>query len=464
MVCRSWHLLCLVAATLTCIAVSSHAGAPGDLPRGGVAFVHVNVVPMDRERVLEDQTVLVEGDRIVAIGKDVPIPADARIIDGQRSAYLSPGLADMHSHSDTRNDLAIYLANGVTTILTMGGNRSTFIDWTVPAANAGTIPGPHVYTSLIVDGTPEYGCFLIKTPAEARAIVDLARTNGYDFMKVYNNLAPEVFAALADEGHRQHMPVVGHGVTQVGLERQLAAGQVLVAHTEEFFYTFFSKPGSVQTDTPPDVRRIPEAIALVKRYNAAVTADPATYGAIARQIGRRDVVDAFLSTPDIRYLAPNDRLRWRLDTYVDKTAKLTPKYEFLKIFLKAMADAGVLLVAGTDAPAVPGMFPGFSLHQDLAELEGAGLTRFQALSTATRMPGEFIARTKQGDAFGTVSVGSRADLILSTDNPLANLASLRTPIGVMAHGQWRDAADLRALEDAVAAQYRIATQSAESVP
>jgi hypothetical protein len=374
----------------------------------------------------------------------------------------------MHSHSDTRNDLAIYLASGVTTVLTMGGSRNAFVDWTVPAANAGTIPGPHVYTSFIVDGTPEYGCFLIKTPAEARAIVGLARTNGYDFMKVYNNLAPEVFAALADEGRRQHMPVVGHGVTQVGLERQLAAGQVLVAHTEEFFYTFFSKPGSVQTDTPPDVRRIPEAIAMVKRYNAAVTADPATYGAIVRQIGRRDVVDAFLSTPDIRYLSPNERLRWRLDTYVDKTAKLTPKYEFLKIFLKAMADAGVLLVAGTDAPAVPGMFPGLSLHQDLAELEGAGLTRFQALSTATRMPGEFIARTKQGDAFGTVSVGSRADLILSTGNPLGNLATLRTPIGVMAHGQWRDATDLRTLRTTslrnIASRRRPPDRTLESVP
>ena len=426
--------------------------------------MHVNVVPMDRERVLADQTVLVEGDRIAALGKDVPIPADAKIIDGERSAYLSPGLADMHVHSDTRNDLAIYLANGVTTVLTMGGSRNSFVDLTVPAANAGTIPGPHVYTSFIVDGTPEYGDFLIKTPAEARAVVGLARTNGYDFIKVYNNLAPDVFEALADEGRRQHMPVVGHGITQLGLERQLAAGQVLVAHTEEFFYTFFSKPGSVQTDTPPDVRRIPEAIALIKRYNAAVTADPATYGAIVRQIGSRDVVDAFLATPDIRYLSPNDRLRWRLDSYVEKTAKLAPKYEFLRIFLKAMADAGVQLLAGTDAPAVPGMFPGLSLHQDLAELEGAGLTRFQALATATRMPGEFIARTRQGDSFGTVSVGSRADLILSTGNPLGNLATLRTPIGVMAHGQWRDAAELRTLKDAVDAQYRIATQPPGPVP
>jgi len=81
------------------------------------AFVHVNVVPMDRERVLVDKTVIVERGKIVAMGSQLPVPTDAQVIDGHKTAYLSPGLADMHTHSETRNDLAIYLATGVTTIL-----------------------------------------------------------------------------------------------------------------------------------------------------------------------------------------------------------------------------------------------------------------------------------------------------------------------------------------------------------
>ena len=449
------HLLycSLICATL----LPAAAAFAEDVPSHATAFVHVKVVPMDRERVLRDQTVIVEGDRIVAIGRDVAVPAGASVIDGKGTAYLSPGLADMHTHSETRNDLAIYLANGVTTVLQMGGARSGFLDSIVPAVNRGTIPGPHVYASFLVDGSTDYNGFVIKTPAEARAIVGLAKTNGYDFMKVYVGLAPDVFDALADEGRKSGMPLVGHGVTAVRLERQLAEGQVLVAHAEEFFYTFFTPPGVEETDTPPDTSRIPAAVALAKKYDATVTADLATYAAIAHQIQHPEVVAAFLARPESAYLSPNDRLAWQNSSYVKKTAKLEAKLAFLRRLVKAMADAGVELVAGTDAPAVPGLLPGFSLHDDLDELEASGLTRFEVLSTATRAPGTFIHRTKGGDPFGEVAPGYRADLILSTDDPLAKLSTLRAPLGVMVRGQWRDAAALRELSDGVRESYRRAS-------
>ncbi|HJT98320.1 MAG TPA: amidohydrolase family protein [Rhodanobacteraceae bacterium] len=421
-----------------------------------MAFVHVNVVPMDRERVLRDQTVIVESDKIVAIGPRLPPPPDAQVIDGHGTAYLSPGLADMHTHSETKNDLAVYLSQGVTTVLNMGGARASFVDKTVPAVNRGSIPGPHVYASFLVDGSPDYNGFIVKTPEQARAIVGLAKTNGYDFMKAYVGLAPDVFSALADEGHRLGLPVVGHGVTSVRLERQLAEGQVLVAHSEEFFYTFFTPPGVEESDTPPDESRIPEAVALAKKYGAAVTADLATYAAIARQIGRPDVVASFLSRPESAYLSPNDRLAWRNEGYVKKTAKLQAKLAFLRKMVKAMADDGVELVAGTDAPAVPGMLPGFSLHDDLDELEASGLTRYQVLATATRAPGTFIRRTKGGDPFGLVAAGYRADLVLSAADPLDALSTLRKPLGVMAHGHWYDAAALAALSERVRDGYRAA--------
>lgn len=440
-------------ALLTGIVVSGAACAAEETAKA-IAFVHVNVVPMDRERVLRNRTVVVEGDRITAVGAGIAIPSGAQVIDGHGTAYLSPGLADMHTHSETKNDLAVYLSQGITTVLNMGGARASFVDNTVPAVNRGSIPGPHVYASFLVDGTTDYNGFVIKTPDEARAIVGLAKTNGYDFMKAYVGLAPDVFSALADEGRRLGLPVVGHGVRSVRLERQLAEGQVLVAHSEEFFYTFFTPPGVEETDTPPGVERIPQAVALAKKYGATVTADLATYAAIGHQIGRPDVVASFLARPESAYLSPNDRLAWRNDSYVKKTAKLEAKLAFLRKMVKAMADADIELVAGTDAPAVPGMLPGFSLHDDLDELEASGLTRFQVLSTATRAPGTFIRRAKGGDPFGVVASGYRADLILSAANPLDALSTLRKPLGVMAHGQWRDAATLTALADGVRDSYR----------
>jgi imidazolonepropionase-like amidohydrolase len=422
------------------------------------AFVHVNVIPMDRERVLRDQTVLIKDGKIGAIGSGLPIPASARTIDGHGTAFLSPGLADMHTHSETRNDLAVYLANGVTTILQMGGARASFVDTIVPQVNKGVIPGPHVYTSFLVDGTTDYNGFVVKTPAEGRSIVGLAKTNGYDFIKVYVGLSPEVFDALADAGRHQHIPLVGHGVTSVRLERQLTEGQVLVAHAEEFFYTFFTAPGTEESDTPPDASRIPTAVALAKSHHATITADLATYAAIAHQIGHPDVLTAFLARPEIIYLSPNDRLAWARSSYIKKTARLEAKLEFLRLMVKAMADSDVELVAGTDAPGVPGTLPGFSLHEDLAELERSGLTHFQVLSTATRAPGVFIARTKGGDHFGQVAAGYRADLILTADNPVSTLSTLRTPLGVMANGHWRDAAALQDLLNEVRDNYRRASE------
>ena len=445
------HGAAMVRLFLALIALT--LALPAQAAEGDVVFTHVNVVPMDRERVLRDVNVVVSGGRIVAVGRDTRPPAGARVIDGGRRLWLSPGLADMHVHSDTRDDLAVYLANGVTTIATMGDVRASFVGRTTPASNDGRIPGPSVYNAFIVDGSPAYGHFTAPTPELARAAVALAKSNGYRFIKVYNNLSPAVFAALADEGKRLGLPLVGHGVTKIGLRAQAAAGQVLVAHAEEFFYTFFSAPGEAQTDAPPPDARIAEAVDFAKRSGIAVGADLVTYDIIARQIGHPEVVEAFLTAPSGRYVAPANRLGWRRDGYVAKTANLARRYAFLERMVKAMANGGVELLAGTDAPVVPGAAPGFALHDDLALLERAGLTRFQALATATRAPGRFLSRTIGELPSGTITPGARADLILSDANPLDRLDTLRRPLGVMVRGRWHDAAALKTMLDGVAAAY-----------
>ncbi len=419
------------------------------------AFVNVNVLPMDSDRVLRRQTVLVENGRISAIGASIAVPKQARIIDGHGSAFLSPGLADMHTHADTAEDMQLYLANGVTSVLNMGEASNGFMAQLRPAINAGKQAGPHIYAAFLVDGSPRYGHFFVSTPEEARALVRLARTNGYEFIKVYNNLSPECFQALIDEGRLQHMPVIGHGVNSVGIERQLNAGQVMVAHTEEFMYTFFDHAKEGQTQFVLDPARIPAAIALIQRNQALVTADLNTYATIARQWGKPDVVAGFLRQPEARYLSPTRRIQWKDAGYDTHTGDLGANVEFLKRFTKAMSDAGVPLITGTDAPTIPGLAPGYSLHDDLRALEDAGLSRYQVLSAATRTPGEFIQRSlPDAEPFGTLAAGKRADLILTAKNPLDDLATLRKPLGVMANGAWHSQSDLQALLDAVAKKYR----------
>ena len=419
------------------------------------AFVDVNLVPMDRDHVVPHQTVLVKDGTIVAVGAAVAVPASATVIDGRGRAFLSPGLADMHTHAESVDDMKVYLANGVTSVLNMGGASSDFMDQRRPLLNAAQRPGPHVYAAFRVDGSPRYGQFVIKTPDEARWIVRLAKTNGYDFIKAYNDLSPECFAALVEEGRRQHMAVVGHGVTRVGLERQLDEGQVMVAHAEEFLYTTIAP--RTQAGDPyaaPDRALIPGAIAFVKRDHAFVTADLNTFATMAGQWGRPEVVQAYLQAPQAQFLSPDRRIEWRHEDYARRTGSLSSRLAFLAQFVKAMSDAGVPLIAGTDAPTIPGLFPGYSLHDDLTALVGAGLSPYQALAAATRTPGDLIVATVPGaQRFGVIEAGARADLILTDGDPLRDLGVLRTPAGVMAGGRWYDRARLSGLLAEVAADY-----------
>ena len=466
------------ACERACVACTALAGflsclsAPASTPRPVTpqvfAFTHVCVLPMDTNRLLRDQTVLVRGSKIAAMSSSIALPTGATVIDGGGSACLSPGLADMHVHSDTVEDMKVFLANGVTTVLNMGHASEAFMDKARPAINGGELPGPHVYVGLLVDGSAQFDNLFVTTPAEALAIVDIAKTNGYDFIKVYNDLSPECFQAIIEESKRQHMGVIGHGVTRVGLEKQLTMGQIMVAHTEEFLYTVFSHPElsapnpAILDPTPPNPADIPRVIAFLKLDKAFVTADLNTYAAIARQWGKPDVLQELMSSPELRYLSPMRRIKWSNSGYAKRTGSVDANLAFLRRFTKDMADAGVLLITGTDAPSIPGVAPGYSLHDDMDALEAAGLSRYQVLTAATRAPGQLIRRSiPESEIFGTIAVGNRADLLLTAGNPLEDLSTLRRPLGVMVKGKWYSQADLEALLEQVAKEYEDAASEGQ---
>ncbi|WP_309085534.1 amidohydrolase family protein [Chelativorans sp.] len=431
------------------IASVAAAGLPtkvsAALPRP-VAFVNVNVVPMDGPHVLRGQTVLIRDGVVAALGRGIVPPAEAQSIDGHGRLWVSPGLADMHNHCDTRHDMAVMLAKGITTTLNMGEARNSYVGRLRLAIERGDTPGPRAFAALAVDGTSEYGHLILKTAEDVRAALRLASTNRYDFLKVYNNLAPEVFHTLAREAPIAGLPLVGHGVAKVGLARQLAAGQRMVAHAEEFFYTYFPQPPENDPLAAPEPSAIDGAVELIVRHGAFVVADLLTYARIAEQWGQPEAVQRFLESPSAGYVAPSVRAAWPLANYAKRHGSLSRRLEFLHAFVRAMSAAGVPLLSGTDAPDIPGLAPGFALHDHLRYLTRAGLTPFDALATATRNAGGFIAATKPGGVpFGTISTGARADLLLTASNPLEDLRTLETPLGVLAGGRWYDAASLAQL-------------------
>src|SRR3546814_12822832 len=139
-------------------------------------------------------------------------------------------------------------------MLNMGEATNAFAGGARISLNKGAVTGPHSFTALAVEGDPQEGHLVIKTPEEARAIVGIAKANGYSFIKAYTNLSAGAFAALAEEAKAQNIGIVGHNVKAVGLARQLAAGQAMVAHVEEFFYGFFPEPSEAGPHAPPEDR------------------------------------------------------------------------------------------------------------------------------------------------------------------------------------------------------------------
>lgn len=424
---RTWVTLTALAALLwTCGATAQQETV--------TAFVDVQVVPMDRERVLAHQTVLVRGTRIIELGavRQISVPPQAVRVDGAGTAYLLPGLADMHTHVMRSEDLLLYTANGVTTILHMGGAPSDFVDHIQESIDAGEVVGPQIFFAFMVDGSAALSRFYVRTPEQARAAVQLAKANGYVFVKVYNNLTPEEFAALVDEGRKLGLPVIGHGVRAVGLPAALFQGQVMVAHAEEFYYTAFGH--RIPTD-PATVRAVVEE---TFRSGAYVTPNLSTFATIVRQWGKPQVIGEFLRDPRIRFLSPDERVDWSDSDYARNQGDISAVLPFLASFTKALADRGVPLLAGTDSPVIPGMLAGYSIHEDLQSLVAAGLTPFQALTAATRVAGEFIVKYVPGATpFGAIKPGARADLLLVSENPLQSLEAIRHPLGVMSAGRWR---------------------------
>lgn len=400
-----------------------------------IALIGVNVIPMDSERVLLDQTIVVRGNEIVALGPRRTTPAAAARRIDLRGYYVIPGLADLHTHPRVAGDMTQYLASGVTTILSLGSPADAQLLAWRDSTRRGQKLGPDIFVAYFVDGPGGPGGRIIVSAEDGRTAARNAKSQGFDFIKAYNSIPESAFVGLVEEARVQGIAVTGHGVRSVGLQRGFALGQVMVAHGEEYLYTHFNRL--------EDSTRFGEVAGWTKRSGAYVLPNLSAYVGIARQWGKAAVVDTLLGLPDVRTLDPIWRDRWRNADYVRRQGSLDTRVAFLKSFMKVLSDSGVPLLAGTDSPTIPGLFPGPSIVDDLTLLVDAGLTPYKALMTATRTPGEFFSKFVRGsDRTGTIAVGNRADLVVVRTNPLEDLRRLRRPSGVMFRGNWLSRVEL----------------------
>ena len=221
---RRLALVALIPA-LAAVVAAAREPQPRPQPAGGVAFVGVTVVPMDRDRLIPDQTVIVQGERIIALGPAArtTVPAGVTRVDA-RGKFLMPGLAEMHAHipsggsaaanADAERTLFLYLANGVTTIRGMLGDASHLA--LRERAARGEILSPRIYTA-----GPQLNGNSAPTPDSARALVVAQKAAGYDHLKVHQGLSREAFDAIDRAADSVRIPYAGHVSTRVGLARAL---------------------------------------------------------------------------------------------------------------------------------------------------------------------------------------------------------------------------------------------------
>ena len=456
-----------------------------------VALRDVTVVNVIDGSLRPEQTVLVVGKRIAAIGpaNEINVPDHADVIDAG-GGFLIPGLWDMHVHSvaNVALDMAIdsvaamdwhfplFLAWGVTGVRNMNDGTG---DVTLELTNSvkrrlatADLHGPRfIANGPSIDGDPPLASnsAVVRTAQEARSAVNKLADNGADFMKVYENLDREVYFAIMDEAKRRGIPVDGHVPFRVTPEEAADAGQRTFEHVlamaagcsvsaaaerERFARVLSPLAGSPALEHLTPMTLFQHERALYDSRDPAACA-PTIAAYVRNQVADTPNVVAYRNVVNAKkILADESRMRlvpqvirrnWEamLDTeiYAQMQSVLGPLVPLYSENARLLNEAGVLLLAGTDV-GIPALIPGISLHEELELLVEAGLSPLQALRTATLNPARVLG---QADALGSIEVGKLADLVLLDANPLADIRNTQRIRAVVADGRVYRRADLDGL-------------------
>jgi imidazolonepropionase-like amidohydrolase len=430
----------------------------------------VNVVDVVAGTIHPDMTVVIEKGRISSIRKLTRTESltAARIVEG-RGKYLIPGLWDMHVHTmfgdwipgSREVSLPLFVANGVTGVRDMGGNLDTLLAWRKEIA-AGTLIGPRmVIAGPMLDGPkPRFpDSVQLTSPEEARKAVDDLKARGADFIKVQSFIHRDEYFAVADEAKKQHMVLVGHVPDVIRASEASDAGQKSIEHftgvfegcsTREDDFLKGPKTPKQFLDSYDDAK----CKALIAQFARNHTWQVPT---LVWERGQWlvDVTD-FSKWPEIQY-APQSWQKKSWPTFIKSIEKeldtdpVDARRQFVKKELemtRAMHNAGVQFLAGTDTAAAVAVLPGFSLHTELEYFVEAGLTPAESLRTATLNPAIFFG--EEADR-GTVAQGKVADLVLLNANPLEDIHNTRKISAVIMNGRFFDRAHLDEMLSQIAA-------------
>ncbi len=470
----------LAALGITClIAVAVLLILPlPEMPRVGVRgdFIVTNVAIVDVAigRVDSARDVVVRNGRIESIGAHQAGQghSDLAVVDGT-GKFLMPGLWDMHVHSlkvSPQYTHPLSIANGVTGVREMWGCpgiADSFVacgddieGWRAGLRDQRHLAPRYIMrSSYAIDGdagvpsaSPAF--FRSRNAEEARALVAHHAADGVDLLKTYTNVSADAYAALAAEASTRGLRVAGHLPIRVPLETALRAGQHSLEHPRIFLFECYRGIAEFRALANPLAAYTTDMRArLIDEHDPARCADAMaamaaseTWWTPTLQVLRMSALaddPAFRDDPRRRYIPLMFRAgiwQWDADGAAARARNASGRhvdaelYRLAKDTVRQAHAAGVRLVAGTDAGDTY-VFPGFAIHDELAELVHTGLSPTDALQTATIDAARFAG---MADAYGSIETGKVADMILLGANPLDDIRNTGTLEGLFFNGHYLD--------------------------
>jgi Amidohydrolase family len=422
------------------------ARALAHVPRGDLVIRNARLFDPRDLSTTPATSVVVSGERIIRVGPDADIKpsTNAEIIDA-KGRFLMPGLWDNHQHFSD-NDGALDLANGVTSARDMANDTDTFLE-RVARFDNGSELGPRVLKAGIIDGTGELAGptkMRVDTAEQAIQDADWYADHGYAQIKIYSSVKPELVPIIADHAHARGLRVSGHVPAFMSARQFVEGGADEIQHLNFIVLNFlfpevketrnrdrFIKVAERAQEFSPDQPEVRDFIDFLGHHHTVLDPTISVFEGLfcgdpsAITPGLEEIVPRF--PPQVRRAMRSGAL----EVPPDKQAAYHEAFPTMLSLLKAIHDAGVTIIPGTDALA------GYTLHHELELYARAGIEPSEVLRMATWTPALVMGVDKDR---GVIAPGKLADMILVDGEPTKNIQDINKISMVIKGGKVYDPA------------------------
>jgi hypothetical protein len=442
----------------------------------------INIIDVKSGDILENRDILIENNKISAIDTTgfIKVSSSALVINGF-DKYAMPGLWDMHTHSNQHSEWLhhpLYIANGVTGIRDMSGQlneKDSYwvgskerLNWNAELyANERITPRYVLQSSYQIDGAssvpdnfPDF--FTLEKEEHVDSLLNFYKNEKVDFIKVYQQIRPEMYTKLALAAPKYGLYLAGHKPMFVSLEDAISLGQRSFEHGRIFMFEAFPKADSLRNPENWKAFFSKSKKSMVDDFDPekairlmTLMRDNNTYWTPTLQTLKFEAYahkSEFIENPNLKYVTRIRKdLWWRIDVNNNSKKNLSEEenglstdfYNAVKKQIKMAKDIGLPIMAGTDVTDSY-TFAGFSLHDELEDLTKSGLSSLEALQSATINPANFVGKAND---YGAIESGKLADLIILNGNPLQDITNSRTINGVIMNGIYYDSDKLNELKN-----------------